>query len=295
MQRPMFTLDQLTSFIAVAEELNFRRAAERLNMTQPPLTKQIQKLEKSTGVELFFRNKRKVEITPAGTAFLKDARRLLTLATVAPIDAQRVAAGSRGLVRIGFTASASFSILGPFLDEVKNWIPDVDLDLNELNTVAQLHRLQARELDLAIARPPFDTEIYDSQLLFRETLMLAVPAGHSLTGLGRDVVPADLRSQPLIMYSPDQAQYFYNLTVRMLPFGHAIVAHTVSQVLTMVCLVAANKGLAIVPESAAVLGIEGVDYLPLAQAGEEPVELHLIWDRGSENPALARLLASLQM
>jgi DNA-binding transcriptional LysR family regulator len=290
----MFTFDQLAGFIAVAEELHFGRAAERLNMTQPPLSRQIQKLEKIVGAELLERDNRKVELTNAGLTFLEEARRLMALAERAPITARRIASGRSGILRIGFTAATGFSILGPLLEELSGIIPDVDVDLQELVTRDQLNGLLTGELDLGLARPPFDKGIFDSHLLYRESMVLAVPAGHPLTQLAREIAPADFKEEPLIMHSPTQARYFYDLVVRTLPFNHSNVVHTVSQILTMVSLVAANRGLAFVPHSATLLGIKGVEFLPLAVGGGEQVELHAIWNRRITNPALARLLRDLE-
>jgi DNA-binding transcriptional LysR family regulator len=290
----MFTFDQLAGFIAVAEELHFGRAAERLNMTQPPLSRQIQKLEKIVGAELLERDNRKVELTHAGQTFLDEARRLMALAERAPVTARRIASGRSGMLRIGFTAASGFSILGPLLEELGGIIPDVDVDLQELVTGDQLHGLLTGELDLGLARPPFDKEIFDSHLLYRESLVLAVPAGHPLALLGRDISPDDFKDEPLIMHSATQARYFYDLVVRTLPFNHANVVHTVSQILTMVSLVAAKRGLAFVPHSATLLGINGVEFLPLAGGDGEQVELHAIWNRKITNPALSRLLRDLE-
>jgi DNA-binding transcriptional LysR family regulator len=289
----MFTFDQLAGFIAVAEELHFGRAAERLNMTQPPLSRQIQKLEKSVGAELLERDNRRVQLTHAGQAFLEEARRLLALAERAPATARRIASGRSGVLRIGFTAASGFSILGPLLEEISAALPDVDIDLQELVTGEQIQALLTGELDLGLARPPFDGEIFDSRLLYREAMVVAVPAGHPLTGLGRDVENEDLRDEPLIMHSPLQARYFYDLVVRTLPVQHGNVVHTVSQILTMVSLVAARRGVAFVPRSATALGIDGVEYLQLGGDRGEPVELHAIWSRKVENPALGRLLREL--
>jgi DNA-binding transcriptional LysR family regulator len=289
----MFTFDQLTGFIAVAEELHFGRAAERLNMTQPPLSRQIQKLEKSVGTELFERDNRKVQLTAAGSAFLEEARRLLALAERAPLTARRIASGRSGLLRIGFTAASGFSILGPLLEEISAILPDVDVDLQEMVTGEQIQALETGELDLGLARPPFDRDLFDSRLLFRESMMVAVPAGHLLARRGGTVTDEDLKDEPLIMHSPLQARYFYDLVVRMLPVQHKNVVHTVSQILTMVSLVAAKRGVAFVPRSATALGIHGVDFLPLAAGHGEPVELHAIWSRKVSNPALSRLLAGI--
>ena len=290
----MFTFDQLAGFIAVAEELHFGRAAERLNMTQPPLSRQIQKLEKIIGTELLERDNRKVELTPAGRAFLDEARRLMALAERAPVTARRIASGRSGLLRIGFTAASGFSILGPLLEEIAEILPDVDIDLQELVTGEQIMGLQTGELDLGLARPPFDNKIFDSHLLYREAMVLAVPSGHRLAGLDREITNEDLKDEPLIMHSPTQARYFYDLVVRMIPIQHANVVHTVSQILTMVSLVAAKRGVAFVPHSATLLGIQSVHFLPLQSSVNDPVELHAIWNRTIRNPALARVLKSLE-
>jgi DNA-binding transcriptional LysR family regulator len=291
----MFTFDQLAGFIAVAEELHFGRAAERLNMTQPPLSRQIQKLEKTIGTELLERDNRKVQLTPAGEAFLEEARRLMALATRAPITARRIATGRSGMLRVGFTAASGFSILGPLLEEISEIIPDVDIDLQELVTGEQIQGLLSGGLDLGLARPPFDREIFDSHLLYTEPMMLAVPGGHRLADLSRPIEDTDLRDEPLIMHSPTKATYFYDLVVKMLPIQHANVVHTVSQILTMVSLVAARRGVAFVPHSATLLAIKGVEYLPLAGLeSEQPVELHAIWNRKVVNPALRRLLQDLE-
>lgn len=290
----MFTFDQLTGFIAVAEELHFGRAAQRLNMTQPPLSRQIQKLEKAVGAELLERDNRKVQLTAAGRVFLDEARRLMALADRAPVTARRIASGRSGLLRIGFTAASGFSILGPLLEEVAVSLPDVDIDLHELVTGEQILGLQTGELDLGLARPPFDNEVFDSHLLYREAMVLAVPSGHALAELGRAVTEDDLLGVPLIMHSSTEARYFYDLVVRMIPIRHTNVVHTVSQILTMVSLVAAKRGVAFVPHSATLLGVQGVRFLPLAGSVDDPVELHAIWNRTITNPALSQVLASLE-
>jgi DNA-binding transcriptional LysR family regulator len=289
----MFTFDQLAGFIAVGEELHFGRAAERLNMTQPPLSRQIQKLEKIVGAELLERDNRRVQLTHAGQAFLGEARRLMALAERAPAAARRIASGRSGVLRIGFTATSGFSILGPLLEQIAALLPDVDIDLQELVTGEQIKALQTEGLDLGLARPPFDKDVFDSRLLYRESMMLAVPAGHFLTTLGREVSDVDLKDEPLIMHSPTKARYFYDLVVRMFPVQHGNVVHTVSQILTMVSLVAAKRGVAFVPQSAVKLGIEDVRFLPLAGSDSEPVEMHAIWSRAATNPSLSRLVRDL--
>jgi DNA-binding transcriptional LysR family regulator len=289
-----YTLEQLRGFVAVAEELHFGRAATRLRMTQPPLSRQIQKLEAAVRTQLLERDNRRVSLTPAGDVFLVEARRILALADAAPNLAQRVSSGTRGSVRIGFTAAAAFGVLGRLLNEVARELPEVHLDLSEMVTREQIAALAGEGLDLGLARPPFDAEIFDSRLLHREALLLAVPAGHRLTRLDRPAVAADIVNERLILHSPQRARYFYDLVVRMVPLAHENVVHSVSQILTMLWLVSAGRGIAFVPASATMLGVPAVAYAALRTPVAEPVELHLLWPRQSGNPALKRVLHVLE-
>ncbi|MFF5075484.1 LysR family transcriptional regulator [Actinoplanes sp. NPDC000266] len=285
-----YTLEQLRGLVAVAEELHFGRAAARLRITQPPLSRQIQKLEAAVGVHLLDRDNRRVALTPAGEAFLREARRILAIAEAAPDLAQRVSSGTRGLIRLGFTAASTFGILGRLLDEFERELPEVRIELFEMVTREQTAALAAEDLDLGLARPPFDADLFDSRLLHREALLLAVPAGHRLTALGRPAGPDDLAGEPLIFHSQQKARYFYDLVVGMVPLAQERVVHSVSQIMTMLWLVSAGRGVAFVPASATLAGIPQVDFVPLATPVPQPVELHLLWPRQSQNPALTKAL-----
>jgi len=290
----MFTLDQIRAFVVVAEELHFGRAAERLQMTQPPLSRQVQKLERALGVRLFERDNRRVELTTAGETFLTEARRILALASGALEQAQRIQAGSAGTVRIGFTAVSTFSVLTSLLNLVSEAYPDIHLDLFEMVTGEQISKLIDGELDLGLARPPFDKTAFASRLLYREDLLLAVPSDHRLSHLDRPVTAEDLVNEPLIMYSPIKARYFYDLVVRLFPITSENVVHSVSQVLTMLWLVAGGRGIAFVPASSSRLGIPGVTLRSIDGQPAQPVELHLLWSRESRNPALYTVLDCLR-
>jgi DNA-binding transcriptional LysR family regulator len=285
-----FTLDQVRCFVAVAEELHFGAAATRLRMTQPPLSRQIQRLERHVGVRLLERDSRRVALTAAGAAFLAEARRMLATAEAAPALARRVSSGSVGLVRIGFTAVAAYGALGEVLAALGSELPGVDVDLFEMVTRDQVQAVLHAEIDIGLARPPFDDAAIDSRLLRREALVVALPTGHRLLGLRRTLDAADLADQPMIMYSVGRARYFYDLVVGLVPVAHENVVHSVSQILTMVWLVAAGRGIAVVPASAARLGVAGVAFAPLHTPVRDPVELHALWLRGSGNPALRRAL-----
>ncbi|WP_319461344.1 LysR substrate-binding domain-containing protein [Micromonospora sp. RTP1Z1] len=288
-----FTLEQLRGFVAVADELHFGRAAARLQMTQPPLSRQIQKLERVVGAQLLERDNRRVTLTAAGEVFLVEARRLLTLADSAPELARRVSSGAAGVVRIGFTAASAYGVLGTLLNELARALPDVNVELAEMVTREQVAGLLNEEVDLGLARPPFDEEAFGSRLLHREALLVAAPLGHRLLALGRPAMAADLAAEPVIMHSPTKAKYFYDLVAGVVPIAAENTVHTVSQVLTMLWLVAAGRGVAFVPGSAARLPIEGVGFVPLQTPVPQPVELHLLWAKNSKNPALWRALAVL--
>jgi len=294
------TLDQVKCFVAVAEELHFGRAAERLSMTQPPLSRQIQKLERAVGATLLERDNRRVELTRAGAAFLDEAYRMLNLVDSAGDLARRVDAGTAGVVRLGFTAVSAISVLGPLLRRLADALPDVEVQLSERVTNAQVDGIRRGELDIGLARPPFDTTLLASKVVLRESLMAVVPTDHPLAATERPLHPSDFEGQPVIGYHPDQSRYFHELTVRFLANAHPRVEQRVHQVLTAMLLVAAGRGLALVPASAASLHVEGVVLKDLVHGGgdtqldadpERPAELHAIWPRAAVTPVVRRVLA----
>ncbi|MEV0622725.1 LysR family transcriptional regulator [Nonomuraea sp. NPDC050404] len=299
----MLTLDQIRAFVAVAEELHFGRAADRLRMTQPPLSRHIQKLERLVGVTLLERDNRRVVLTDAGRGFLEDARRMLSLVDTAGDRARRIASGAAGTVRLGFTAVSAISMLGALLRRLSERLPEIDVILHERVTAGQVDGLLRGELDLGLARPPFDIDTLSSRVVFREPLCAVVPLGHPLAALGRPLAPDDFDGLPVVSYNPVQSRYFHDLTVRFLTNAHPRIEQQVHQILTAVLLVAAGRGVALAPASARSLGVDGVAFCDLLRGGGdpldgdgstgEPVELHVIWDRESTNPALGRVLELL--
>ncbi|MBK0866869.1 MAG: LysR family transcriptional regulator [Saccharopolyspora sp.] len=291
----MFTLNQLAGFVAVAEELHYGRAAERLRMTQPPLSRQIQLLEREIGVRLFDRGGRAVRLTPAGKAFLRDARRLLHEAENATLAVRRVPAGEAGSLRIGFTATSAYGLLGGVLETARDRLPHVDVALRELVTRDQLDMLSSAALDLGLMRPPITRPELDSRRVVTEPLLAALPAGHPLANGSEPLSPADFDGADVVMYSPTEARYFHELLVSIFREAHVTPHYTqhVSQVHTVLALVRAGLGLALVPSTATLLRFEGVVLRPVRLPEPEPVELHLGWRRANDNPALWALLGLL--
>lgn len=173
----MFSLSRLTCFIAVAEELHFGRAAERLHMTQPPLSRQIQQLESELGVQLIDRTSRSVTLTAAGVAFLPDARRIVRLAESAALTVKRVPAGDLGTVVIGFTAASAHAVLPRLLSDVRAALPDVELVLREMVSSIQIDALASGELDLGLVRPTVTRPGILTRPIHREALVAALPEG----------------------------------------------------------------------------------------------------------------------
>ncbi len=285
----MFDLSQLRCFVAVAEELHFGRAAARLNMTQPPLSRQIQVLEHIVEATLLDRTSRSVRLTPAGRSFLPEARRILKLAESASQVARRIAMGKAGSIKIGFTAATAYGFMPDLIAACRERLPDVDLSLKEMVSGDQLEALASGQIDAGLLRPPIARSELASMRVVAEPLLVAVPAGHPLCDV-EVVAPKDLDGQPFVMYSPHEARYFYDLLVTQ--FTHADIlpryVQHLSQIHSILALVRAGLGLAIVPEAASNLNFRGVELRPLRSKAQ--VELYLVWNRDHENPLLPSLV-----
>lgn len=287
----MFELSQLRCFVAVAEELHFGRAAERLNMTQPPLSRQIRLLEHLLEARLFERSSRHVALTYAGRSLLPEARRILQLAESAAISIKRTTKGEAGTVAIGFTAASGYDFLPSVMRVLQAEQPDVDFVLREGVTGIQLDDLSAGRLDIALVRPPVVGRHYESRIVLSEPLILAIPADHPLAGLPRIDAPA-LADASIIGYSPFEARYFHDLVSQLLldeGLWPRFVQH-VSQIHSILALVRTGLGVALVPIAARQLHFEGVVYRPIRTRNAHPVELSMVWRTDLEIPAAKRAL-----
>lgn len=289
----MFELSQLRCFVAVAEELHFGRAAERLHLTQPPVSRQIQVLERVLDVALLNRTSRAVRLTPAGRRFLVEARRILRLSDEAAATARRVAAGEAGSVTLGFTAASAYRTLPDLVRAARTRLPEADILLKEMVSSAQAEALGAQGIDLALMRPPLPTADAASLRIARETLVAALPEDHPLAA-GASVTAEALAAEPLIAYAPGEARYFHDLVgdyFAQAGLAPQAVQH-LAQIHTILSLVRSGLGLALVPDSAASLRVAGVTLRPLVPAPPRPVELFLVWRRSNDNP-LIPILAEL--
>jgi DNA-binding transcriptional LysR family regulator len=283
----LFEISQLRCFVAVAEELHFSRAAERLNMTQPPLSRQIRLLEHSVGVALLERTSRSVTLTAAGAAFLPEATRILRLAQEAAVKARRTASGEQGSLTIGFSAASGYSLLPAVVRGIRQACPQVALNLKELVSTAQVEALNAGEIDLGLMRPHTINSELESILMVTESLMLAIQESDAHLWPEAPTL-ACFHGRPFVMYSPYEARPFYQmLSERFAKAGVVpdIVEH-IGQVHTMLALVGAGMGAALIAEGAARLKFEGI---VLRKVATDPVHLVATYRRDNDNPVLALL------
>ncbi len=282
----MYDLKQLRCFVAVGEELHFGRAARHLHMTQPPLSRQIQMLEHALNAELLLRTSRSVRLTPAGRFFLVEARRILALSESAAGATQRIAKGESGLIRMGFTASSSYSFVPRLLAQSHATLKNVGVVLNEMVTMQQMEALHAGRIDFGLVRPPIDQRGLGAICVSREPLLLAVSRNHRFA-IGPAPSLKDLAGEPFITFSPVDGRYFYELIEKMFRKAGISVRYVqhVSQVHSIIALVSAGLGISLVPETAKRLHFEGALLRELAGP---PVfaRLFLVWSSENDNPAL---------
>ena len=283
-------LRQLRYFVTVAEELHFGRAALRLHMTQPPLSQTIQALEELLGAAVFERNRRGVTLTPAGSALLPEARRLLAQAQELPQLVQRAAAGEVGRLTLAFVSSADYSVLPPFLRAYRAAYPQVQITLQEATSDLQLDDLLHNRIDAGLLIPPLPDKAraeLDYLPVLREPLVLAVPAG-------LPALPA-LPALPLIIFPRAISPALYDAILSV--FRDAGVTPEIGQqaiqMQTIVGLVSAGMGMALVPQSVSNLMRPGVEYRALADT-TPLVETGLAWRRDNASPVLRGFLELLR-
>lgn len=290
-----FELHQIRCFVAVADTLHFGKAAARMNMTQPPLSRQIQLLEHVLGVKLLDRTSRAVKLTPAGRVFLLEARRILRLTESAALATRRIASGEAGTITLGFTAASGYSFLPRLLLQRAARMPNIDVALKEMVSAEQVESLLTGRIDVGLLRPPVTRSEFSTIKVAGESLVAALPFGDPrLTQASLTL--ADFDHQPLIMYAPEGARYFHDMLVEL--FAHAgvkpIAIQSLSQIHSMLGLVRAGIGTAIVPEAAQSLHFDDLQFRPVVTTPAAPVELYAAWRSDNDNPALQGFLDLLR-
>jgi DNA-binding transcriptional LysR family regulator len=226
-------------------------------------------------VQLLERTSRSVRLTAAGRSFLPEAQRILRLAETATHVTRQVAAGRAGVLKLGFTAASAYDFLPRLVTALRRALPDVTLALREMVSRDQVEELLAGRIDAALVRPPVT-----------HPDLMAVRA---------HLTPGELGGEPLIAYAPNEARYFHDL-VRGLLAEAAVeprIVQRLTQIHSILALVRADLGIALVPAAAERLRFEGVAFRPLLLPAPRPAELVLAWRRDADEPLIARLVAIL--
>lgn len=282
----------LEAFLAVADELHFGRAAERLHIAQPPLTRAIKQLERDLGTELFARTTRKVRLTGSGEALVEPAQQVLEDMRVARRAVQSAGRGETGRVRIGFAGPSSYLMIGQLGREVREQQPGIELSLQNTTYAYQAIRsLLDGDLDLAIARWILEPEGLSSRILAVEHYVIVVPVGHRFA-MRKSVSMADCHDEAFIALPADPGSSVRDAFVK---FAHDAgysprVVQVAPDTWTAVALVAAGAAITFgIDTAVANVHQEGIVVIPLKE-GRKPTYSRLVWRSSDRSPALREVL-----
>ncbi|MEI7968169.1 MAG: LysR family transcriptional regulator [Betaproteobacteria bacterium] len=274
-------LRHLRYFLAVAEELHFGRAAERLHIAQPPLSVQVRALEAIVGAPLFYRMQRRVLLTKAGEVLVQEARHLLARASGAIEAARSASRGEIGELAIGFVSTADYNVLPSLLRELRARAPRLRLGLRELTTDVQIRALSDRTIDAGFVMPPVDNPELEYRPVHREPLLVALHENHPLARHAAPIRLADLAGEPFLLFPRQLGPRLYDDIVSFCQrcgFSPRVEQEAV-QMQTIISLVSAGIGVALIPASLTNLGRTGVVYKTTVE--EAPLtELGVAWRRG---------------
>jgi len=283
---------KLRYFVTLAEELHFGRAAQRLALTQPPLSLAIQGLERELGVALFLRSRREVSLTHAGATFLVEARAILARAAQAVDLARAADRGEVGRLAVGFLAATAYTLLPPLLRDFTGSFPGVALDLRELTMHEQLEALRRGDIQIALLRAPLTDAGLSFEVILEEPMVLALPANHRLAKLRR--VPAKrLANEPFVMFPRRPGTVFHDFITGFFQRTGCTprIVQEATQTHAVIGLVSAGIGCALVAASARSMGLRGVAYRPLLE--DAPVvRTALAWRSSDTSPVVAGFLAT---
>jgi DNA-binding transcriptional LysR family regulator len=286
-------LQQLRYFVVLADELHFRRAAERLNITQAPLSLAIQELERELGGRLFNRTRRQVSLTEIGRAMRENGRLVLEAVDRSVQEIRRILVGTSGEIRIGFTAASSLlSFFPAIIHAFRTKYPDVHVSLTDMPSNAQITALQSRQLDAGIIRTPpvfkCPADITSIRLLM-DPLVVAVNAFHPLHSR-RQLKLADLKDERFIFYPRSYGIGIYDQFIKLCAARSFVptIVQEAKEASTIIGLVATGLGIAVVPSSLRYIGIPNIAYIPLSDA-DATTQLLLVYRAGEANTRVANL------
>ena len=285
-------LRHLKYFVAVAEERHFGRAAARLKIAQPPLSRQIQALEKELGLLLFERTRRQVDLTPAGETFLTHARRIFESVDLAVHEAQRAGKGESGRLVVAYPSTFASSGMPELVRAFRARYPLVELVLHELPPQQQLDEIKENRVDVGFVRGPVEDPTFETELVRREAFLAALPSGHPLSG--RKVIPLSLLArEPFVLFPRHRGPGYFDYILRLCNsagFTPRIVQEAPQ--MDIVSLVAANLGVSLVPASVRTFRRSGIVLRPIV--GAPKTELLVVWSVLNRSAVLQEFLDVLR-
>ncbi|OUL19512.1 LysR family transcriptional regulator [Nostoc sp. RF31YmG] len=287
-------LRHLRYFVTLAEELHFGKAAEKLHIAQPPLSQQIRQLEQELGFELFHRTKRNVQLTEAGQVFLVEVQQILQQLQQAVQIGRQTNRGEMGQLVVGFVSTAAYNILPIILKYFRSRVPGVSLELHELTTDQQLEWLREGRMDVGFIRPPVEDKTFSWEIIFQESLIVALPETHWLANQS-DVSLTSLANEPFILFPRKLAPGLYDLVISLCQQAgfSPSVAQEAIQMQTIVSLVAGEMGVAIAPESLQNLQRTGVVYKNI-QESTPKAAIAMICRKIEKSPTVQRFLETVR-
>lgn len=281
---------QLRYFLAVATERNFSRAAERLHMAQPPLSRQIQQLEQEVGAQLFDRDSRPMALTDAGRLFYEQAIQVTQRMDEMKETMRTFVTSNRPRFVLGFVPSILYARLPDIIRGFRLAAPDVELSLVEMMTIEQIAALKEGRIDVGFGRVRFDDPAIEREVLREERLVAALPIGHRLLAGERPIDLAELSDEAMIVY-PREPRPSYADQVLSLLRDHGVkppMIHEVRELQTALGLVAAEDGICIVPASVHIMGRRDIVFRELVQRAVSPIIIS--HRKGDASPHLDRLI-----
>lgn len=292
----MMDLRQLRYLIAVADELNFTRAARRCHISQPPLSRAIAELEAEIGARLFDRDRHSVALTPAGDSFVADARQALSLLQAGADRANRIARGLSGSVTFGFGGPTAYSLFPELIRRFRKACPDVMPRYRALSFAQQTEALHGGEIDIGIVRLPIFDELIETRLIHREELVVAISRGHPVLARKGALRINDLRSCRFVTYEATRGFNYradFRALCQMADFEPDIT-HEAPTTEAVLAIVACGESVSIVPASASRWRVRGVVFRPLASpAGQDTLStarFAIAWHRNRASAAARQFI-----
>lgn len=284
-------------FLAVAEHLNFSKAAAQLHIAQPPLSRQIKQLEEDLGVALFVRNKRRVELTKAGNVFLDEARKLIVQAGHATEAARHAQKGEAGLVRIGIASGLGGFVARAVAEHCRRF-PTTNIECKDIFSSVQNESLHKAEIDVGFLRPPVDHVNLDCELLFEEEFVVILPRTHRLAKR-KFLRLKDVSDEPLIVFDRNFSCGLYDkilgLYSRQGLTPHFAVTHVEAHEEAGAIMVASGKAIFIGAGAIVTRSVDGIELasVPLKES-EAKIEVYMAWRKHDDSDAVHAFLNSVR-